>query len=125
MDMIIPTKYKSPWDSIMDVEGIQILIPIFLLGDCDEESLPRERDIPYRFFYFEILGRLREITEQGDQYKIRYRRIAKRLFDKLLDHIGVDEDLNPVKDKPLLDKTALHDFPIQTVKYNEGDTHGQ
>ncbi|OXA48775.1 hypothetical protein Fcan01_16185 [Folsomia candida] len=124
--MIIPTKYRSPWETLLDVEGIQVLIPIFLLSDDDKDMIPRIGDIPYRFFYMELLTRLRDIAEQGVEYQrhVKYRRTANRLLEKLLDHMGVDADLNPIKDQPFFDKSSLHNFPIQPVEYDDGDTYG-
>lgn len=55
MDMIIPKIYQTPWASVMDVEGVKVLMPLFLLDEYDYDLLPRNDYILHKAFYFQLL----------------------------------------------------------------------
>ncbi|OXA46114.1 hypothetical protein Fcan01_19263 [Folsomia candida] len=133
MEMIIPTKYESPWERVMDVEGIQVLMPLRLLEGAHHDTMPRTASQRYRFFYFEILLQCKQIAEQSTTSKglLAYKNKAKSLLKILLDRFGLDEGLMPINkttssdhyNPPLLEKTTLYDLPIQPVEYDEDDSY--
>ncbi|OXA38670.1 hypothetical protein Fcan01_26561 [Folsomia candida] len=135
MEMIIPTKFQSPWDSVFDVKGIQILMPFLLLQTYDRDLLPpRVAHYRYKYFYMQILFRCKEIMSEGTKYErlVQYSRTARSLFEGLIHHFGYDENLNIVgngmftgwpENPPAYNKSALQDFPIQPVEYNREDSY--
>ncbi|OXA42739.1 Leucine-rich repeat-containing protein 30 [Folsomia candida] len=137
MEMIIPTKYKSPWDSVINNEGITVLMTFSLLDDNYYEVQPKIDFFRYRSFYFEILLRCLEIASQDVEYKrlVHNRKTAKALADMLLYHLGYNANLIPIMkgralsntrnsaNAPQLNKSALQNIPIRPVEYDEGDSY--
>ncbi|OXA49369.1 hypothetical protein Fcan01_15502 [Folsomia candida] len=136
MEMIIPTIYHSPWTSVMDVEGVHILMPFFLLDAQGRDMPPKSDYLRYQNFYYEIFLQCGDIERQFTEYKrlAGYRKIAKSLFELLGHHLGQrynsklrKEGILPAlasnKNLPY-NKSVLQDFPIQPVEYNRGDSYG-
>ncbi|OXA49083.1 hypothetical protein Fcan01_16383 [Folsomia candida] len=143
MEMIIPMKYQSPWKSVMRVEDIRILMPFFLLGD--RESIPRTDYQEYFSFYLELVILFNKLTKQNTEYKrfVKYTKVARTLLETLVYHFGFNENpgqqlqqqfnrtgrrafdgyLPNATQPPPYDKSALRDFPIQPVKYDEQDSY--
>lgn len=70
MEMMIPTRYESPWKSVMDIEDIKILL-LFNLLDQYESHLYQfigftlQSDyFRYQFFFNEILVRSQPLAEE-------------------------------------------------------------
>lgn len=137
MDLIVPTTYHSPWTSVMDVEGIKILMPFQRMGEDVANAYPGLDYILYRDFYDNILLRCHEIAQSDveNQRQMSYKITATRLLNLLAPHFGMDSNLNIVNlDRtfkfdydengiPPYNKSLLHNFPIQPVEYNQGDSY--
>ncbi|OXA46111.1 hypothetical protein Fcan01_19052 [Folsomia candida] len=135
MEMIVPTVFESPWKSVMDVEGIQVLMPFDLLAGNIISMVPQIDYFRYKMFYFEILVRCEKVWKMytnGD-HNVGERKTAKELFQKLKPHFGMDDKLRFVGNgtfAPLgsltqtYSKSVLIDFPIQPVEYDEQDSYG-
>ncbi|OXA48923.1 hypothetical protein Fcan01_16167 [Folsomia candida] len=129
MDLIVPAGYKSPWTSIMDVEGIKILMPFDLLAGNVFDRVPPVDYFCYKLFYIQILIYCDNIRKlQVNNWKT-----AKSLFNRLKPHFGMDDNLMQVRNATFspkgslsepYDKNALLDYPIQPVEYDERDSYG-
>ncbi|OXA43274.1 hypothetical protein Fcan01_21972 [Folsomia candida] len=125
MEMIVPMVYKSPWTVLMDVEGIRILLPFsFVLGS----ALDRKPHDYFRFKYF-YLGILRHCQRMRDSHtenNYNDRKTAIDLIKRLAPHFWINGTFSRQGDvnDPPYDKSALRDYPIQPIEYNELDSYG-
>ncbi|OXA41999.1 hypothetical protein Fcan01_23312 [Folsomia candida] len=131
MEMIVPTVYKSTWTSLMEVEGIRIFMPFFLLTGNAVEAYTADF-YRYFFFYYQLLGISYHISFNGKQDKDR--KIATNLFRRLQPHFGMDDNINVVRngtfistvgfhELPVYNRSTLEDFPIQPVLYDGEDSY--
>ncbi|OXA43191.1 hypothetical protein Fcan01_22042 [Folsomia candida] len=132
MEMIVPVAYKSPWTSVMDAEGIKILMPFDLLTGKVFDSVPVSDYFLYKVFYMQILFRC-DLIRQDRKRQVAQRITATNLFNRLKPHFGMENSLKTVRNvtfpptsslsKPY-DKNALLDYPIQPVEYDQRDSYG-
>lgn len=131
--MIIPKIYRSPWTSVMDVEGIRILMPFSLLNEDDFQIEPLVDYILYLSFYIRLFNLCLEKSLQNVTYKrlMTHQITATKLYNMLLPYFGLDVNMTPVGNgvftsfigkPPPYNKSALHDYPIQPIEYDKGDT---
>ncbi|OXA38663.1 hypothetical protein Fcan01_26537 [Folsomia candida] len=135
MEMIVPTVYESPWKSVMDVEGIQVLMPFDLLAGNIINMVPQIDYFRYKMFYFDILVRCQKVWNMytNEDHNFGERKTAEELVQKLKPHFGMDDNLRFVGNgtfSPMgsltqpYDKSVLIDYPIQPVEYDERDSYG-
>ncbi|OXA54629.1 putative RNA-directed DNA polymerase from transposon BS, partial [Folsomia candida] len=135
IEMIVPRTYHSPWTSVTDVEGVRILVPFNLLDEYDSEMVPPVEYFRYQDFYSKLYYRCMHTSQENVTYKrlVTHKNTAKKWFNLLLPHFGLDENMNRVRDgifssyvgNPLpYNKSALQDYPIQPIEYTHGDTFG-
>ncbi|OXA47186.1 hypothetical protein Fcan01_18007 [Folsomia candida] len=133
IEMIIPKIYRSPWTSVMDVEGIRILMPFSLLNEDDFQIEPLVDYILYLSFYIRLFNLCLEKSLQNVTYKrlMTHQITATKLYNMLLPYFGLDVNMTPVGNgvftsfigkPPPYNKSALHDYPIQPIEYDKGDT---
>ncbi|OXA39276.1 hypothetical protein Fcan01_25880 [Folsomia candida] len=136
MEMIVPTMYRSPWTTVMDVEGIRILMPFKLMGEHSVDMIKFDY-FRHKYFYTQLLFRCHEIAIEPGKYKrlMVYKNRAKALVNMLRPHFGMDENLNikyksgvftdfhrPDEPHPF-NKSVLKGYPIQSVDYNKADSY--
>ncbi|OXA40183.1 hypothetical protein Fcan01_24827 [Folsomia candida] len=138
MELIVPTVYESPWTSVMDVEQIRILMPFGLLGGNTPDWKSLADFFRYKLFYLKILQHCIKIRKgRGDnKLGVVHKKVAENLVKRLIPHFGMDNNLRTVRNAtfspigglndphPLYEKTALKDYPIHPVKYDEPDSYG-
>ncbi|OXA46078.1 hypothetical protein Fcan01_19157 [Folsomia candida] len=135
MEMIVPTMYTSPWKSVVDVEGSKILIPFILIDEYEHVMPPPADFYRYKNFYLTILMKCERMVAQRAEYK-RLKKTAVNLISLLLPYFGMDADFRTVKNStftpylsspievPPYNKSALYDYPIQPIEYDEKDSYG-
>ncbi|OXA36751.1 hypothetical protein Fcan01_28489 [Folsomia candida] len=129
MEMIIPTKYHSPLESVMDDDGFQVMLPVFLLEDGGFYVDQRIGYKQYQSFYWGIFVRCMGLARQTTKYKglDKYRRRANSLFQELWHHFGYDSNFKKgaFKDRRSNNsKNPLPDHLIQPIQYASGDSYG-
>ncbi|OXA47184.1 hypothetical protein Fcan01_18005 [Folsomia candida] len=128
IEMIVPRIYKSPWTSVMDVEGIRILVPFSFLDEYDSLTVHNAEYFVYLDFYSKLYFRFLHTSLENvtNQRLVAHKVIAKKLYNMLLPHFGLDENMTPVGHgifsssigkPPPYNKSALQDYPIQPVEY--------
>ncbi|OXA54415.1 hypothetical protein Fcan01_11884 [Folsomia candida] len=130
MEMIIPTVYKSPWTGLMEVEGIRILMPFTPPGGVEVANI--DDFSRYPFFYYQMLMLFDQVRNRNGNRKFDAdKRIAAKLFKKLQSYLGLDDNLEPVRNgtsAPVINmsefRNTLADFPIQPVEYDKDDSYG-
>ncbi|OXA43075.1 hypothetical protein Fcan01_21914 [Folsomia candida] len=134
MEMIVPTIYESPWESVMDVEGIRILMPFGLLWGNAFDGIHPVEYFRYKSFYVSIILRCETMRNYRGNGLLQgsHRKTANNLLEKLLPHFGMDNKLRTVRNGTFsrkgslnepYDKSALLEFPIQPVEYEENDSY--
>lgn len=134
MEMIVPTVYVSPWKNILD-EDIRIFMPFETLLGNAFRILPSGDFYRYYYFYAAILNYCYLIIGNSSNLSIHgsERKIAHKLFFKLLPHFGMDDKLRDVQNGtfsvvgneiPFFSKSSLLDYPIQPVEYDDQDGYG-
>ncbi|OXA54803.1 hypothetical protein Fcan01_11478 [Folsomia candida] len=132
MEMIVPTIYESPWKGVMDVEGIRV--PFDLLAESIFDGIPPIDYFLYKVFYLEILMRTQRMRHLSHS-KLSYMRTGEKLFKKLIRYFGMNENFKPVPNGTFslgdnltvasrFNKTAILDYPIQPMEYDEQDSCG-
>ncbi|OXA41465.1 Parvalbumin beta [Folsomia candida] len=135
MEIIVPTLYHSPWTTVMDVEGIRILMPFKLMGEYSVVSIKFEY-FRHKYFYTQVLFRCQEIARERGEYKrlMVYKNRAKALVNLLRPHFGMNEngwiknsgvfsDFLRIDEPHPFNKSILKDYPIQPVEYDKRDSY--
>ncbi|OXA47279.1 hypothetical protein Fcan01_17630 [Folsomia candida] len=140
MEMIVPTKYESPWKSVMDVEDIQVLMPFNLLDEFESNlykfiGFVLHGDFfRHQQFFSEILVRSEPIAKGYVGYKrnVVFQKMARRLVKIIIPYFGIGTDGRYYRNgtfsmyefkfnQPLYNKSTLSESPLQPVSYRERD----
>ncbi|OXA43134.1 hypothetical protein Fcan01_22102 [Folsomia candida] len=133
MEMIIPVRYISPWNNLLQVEGIQILIPFNLLDEKLEDTAVMSGIIRRAFFFIEVLERSMELADLPKGYT-RFDpliKIGTTLVTMIRPYFGIGADAdgrsygNGTLNKYFTiggrfnNKSAFSECPVQPVSYRE------
>lgn len=116
----------------MDVDGIKILMPLYLFNKYGKEGISANKR-RYSNFYYEIFARAKRIVFGAGEggHLGRYKKIARAMAEMILPYVGV-----PVK----LETLSFHEWnltefntslqylskyhTVKPVEYDEKDSHG-
>ncbi|OXA41038.1 hypothetical protein Fcan01_24265 [Folsomia candida] len=130
LEMIVPKMYQSPWNSVMNVEEIKILMPFDLLDEQDLQSANLSEYNRYMYFYQDILLQSSKVAQLGREYPRLngYIKTANRLIKSLLPYFGVGTDgknyfngtfgFHPNRETQY-NTSILREFPIQPISYKD------
>ncbi|OXA41055.1 hypothetical protein Fcan01_24341 [Folsomia candida] len=130
MEMILPTTYRTLLNSVMDVEGMKVLMPINLLDDNDFEKFNLGAYVRYKFFFDEILQRSLQVVVTQDGYKQldAFIKLAKDLVNMIQPYFGIGADgklfhngtfSRLLQPHVAYNYSTLMECPIQPIKYTD------
>ncbi|OXA39696.1 ATP-binding cassette sub-family A member 13 [Folsomia candida] len=94
MELILPVEYRLPWKSILDLDGIRVLVPYNLLDKnyVDETSQPNY--MQYAQFYVHVYERAVVLARYAGNSTVLkgYRKVAKALVAMIEPKIGIAQD---------------------------------
>ncbi|OXA49191.1 hypothetical protein Fcan01_15493 [Folsomia candida] len=82
MELIVPVKLSSPWKTIMNVKGVQVIIPFARFLDKARMEFNIKRHKRIAAFYEELKERLRELIRYEGDLKLflEYKNVAYSLW---------------------------------------------
>ncbi|OXA53693.1 hypothetical protein Fcan01_11328 [Folsomia candida] len=95
MEMILPITYTSSWESVLQVDGVNILTPINPLDERERDQTKMPELLQHAHFFRELLPALVTLTESSIGHKRfeGYMKITQNVLNCVRKFFGIGEDM--------------------------------
>ncbi|OXA48926.1 hypothetical protein Fcan01_16162 [Folsomia candida] len=132
MDMIVPVKYDPPWDTFLDIEGAQVLMPFDLLDETGLLAIGYFGKFRHLTFLNHVLLRVDPFVNYQGNYSVfkGYARMAQLLKGIIplfefsipaLQAQGTTLKAYTTKQESMYLNISQQQSPIKPIDYNETD----
>ncbi|OXA43088.1 hypothetical protein Fcan01_22059 [Folsomia candida] len=130
--MIVQVKYYPPWETFLDIEGAQVLMPFDLLDETGLHTVGDFGNFRYLGFLNHVVQRVDPLVIYPGNYNVSqaYKRMALRLKDMIplfefsipaLHAQGTTLDAHATQQNQMYYKLSQEQSPLKSIDYNETD----